>query len=286
MLGDRMSRDSPAHRHIRKPAFSGLFYPADPDSLREVVRHCLSRPAGSATEKPRILIVPHAGYLLSGPVAGTGFAQVRDCSTVILLGVSHRHSFEAVAAYLGMGWQTPLGTVLIDRQVVLSLVNTCPLVSINNNVHRYEHTLEVQLPFLQQVLEDFRIVPLLLGNQDAIGEISTAIAQVFDDQTLLVISSDLSHYPGRDDAERVDRQTIEAILSADPETFQKVVTGQLRRGIQGLLTCACGATAIEVALRVAQMLHLGKPRLLAYQNTGEITGDARAVVGYTSIAFC
>ncbi|HLV34763.1 MAG TPA: AmmeMemoRadiSam system protein B [Spirillospora sp.] len=281
-----MSRDSPGHRNIRKPAFSGLFYPADPDSLREVVRHCLARPAGAATQKPRILIVPHAGYLYSGPVAGAGFAQVRDCSTVILLGVSHRHSFETVAAYFGMGWQTPLGTVLIDRQMVLKLVNTCPLVSINNSVHRYEHTLEVQLPFLQEVLEDFRIVPLLLGNQAATGEISTAIAQVLDDQTLLVVSSDLCHYPGRDDAESVDRQTIEAILSADPENFQKVVTGQLRKGVQGLLTCACGATAIEVALRVAQMLCLGQPRLLAYQNSGEVTGDARTVVGYASIAFC
>ena len=230
--------------------------------------------------KPRILIVPHAGYFLSGRVAGAGFAQVRDCTTVILLGVSHRSEFETVAVYLGDSWQTPLGTVPIDRDLVLDLVAACPIFRINNGVHKYEHTLEVR-----SVLEDFRIVPLLLGNHLAIRDASAALARVFNDQTLLVVSSDLSHYLSQTEAEMVDRPTIDAIMSLDPEQFEVVMFRQMRRGMTGLLTCACGASAVEVALRMAQHLRFDQAVLLAYANSGSVTGDSHRVVGYASIAF-
>lgn len=280
-----MAVSTEIHAQIRRPAFSGLFYPADPSTLTLLIQQCLHNHAESTGERPRILIVPHAGYVFSGRVAGAGYAQVRDCSTVILLGVSHRDRFDTIAAYLGTSWQTPLGQVDVDRGMVNDLLHSCSAFRVDNDAHKYEHTLEVQLPFLQQVLENFRIVPLLLGSRHASHDVSAALARLFDDQTLLVVSSDLSHYPCQADAEIVDHQTIEAILSTDPDDFQKVITTQLRRGVPGLLTCACGAAAIEAALRVGQILHLIRPRMLAYQNSGHVTGDTHQVVGYTSIAF-
>lgn len=270
---------------IRKPVFAGLFYPVDPSTLTELIQQCLRGHTSPIAEKPRILIVPHAGYLFSGKVAGAGFAQVRDCSNIILLGVAHRQRFNTVAVYWGACWQTPLGRVAVNRDMVCELANSYSAFCIDDDVHQYEHALEVQVPFLQEVLEDFRIVPLLLGNRHAIGTVSAALARVFDDQTLLIVSSDLAHYPCQADAERVDRRTIEAILSVDPNNFRKVITTQMQEGVVGLLTCACGAAAIEVALRLAQLLHLCKSHMLAYQNSGYMRGDTRSVVGYASIAF-
>lgn len=278
-----MASEQPAP--VRYAEFAGTFYPAEPDDLRRSVKELLDNPTNHSTAKPRILIVPHAGYTYSGRVAGAGFARVRGCTDVILLGVSHRQRFDHAAAYGGKGWQSPFGQVMVNQDMVGFLTGTCPAFRIDNDVHANEHALEVQLPFLQETLAEFRIVPLLLGSHHAAAEISDALARILNSQTLLVVSSDLSHFPNQDDAARVDSRTIEAILSADPARFRSVITRQMRQGIPGLATCACGAAAIETALRAAQALSLQKTSLIAYQNSGQVMGESARVVGYASITF-
>jgi AmmeMemoRadiSam system protein B len=168
---------------------------------------------------------------------------------------------------------------------VHELLESCSTFRIQNEVHHFEHGLEVQLPFLQEAIDNFRIVPLLLGSQNAICEAADALSRIMNDETLLVVSSDLSHYLSQADAEKIDQRTIDAILTRDPERFRKATIGRMRRGTLGLLTCACGASAIEVALHIAQRLHILDSRLLAYQNSAHITKDCQRVVGYASIIF-
>lgn len=275
-----------ARTQIRWPAFSGLIYPADPFTLKDLIANCLGSNSRRIATKPYILIVPCASCLFSGDVAGAGFVQVRDSSRIILLGVAHRSRFEGAAVYAGAFWETPLGKVAVDQAVTSRLINIYPTYTANNAVHRYEHTLEIQLPFLQQVLGDFRIVPLLLGNPHVGTEVSDAIADVFDEQTLLIVSTNLSQFACQSDAESIDCQTIDAILSLNPEHFQATITTQMQRGVPGLVTCAEGAAAIEVALQVACRLHLTRPYLLAYQNSGQIRGEPHRVTGYASVAIC
>ena len=265
----------------RLPAVAGAFYPDTPARLSTMVARMLD--AEEEAEVPRILIAPHAGYVYSGPVAGAGFARVGRPSRVILLGVSHRHRFEHVAASGMARWQTPLGTVDVDRTMTDALVDASPLFTIDDDVHRQEHGLEVELPFLQTMLEDFRIVPLLLGGEqdDLVQRVSAVLAARMDETTLLLVSSDLSHYPTQADAERIDRATIRAILSLDPAQFKQAISNPA--GIPGLATRACGAAAIRVALHIARRLGMTHARLFDYRNSGDMGGDPQSVVGYASI---
>ena len=155
----------------------------------------------------------------------------------------------------------------------------------NESAHKSEHSLEVELPFLQQTLTDFKIVPILLGqtDDDFLASLAQAIAANFDDQTLLVISSDLSHYPDYQTANRVDNQTIEAIISGDLAKFAQIVSVNLDQ--PGVETCACGQQAIKVGLIMANQLKLKQIKLLNYANSGDVTNDKTRVVGYASIGF-
>jgi MEMO1 family protein len=272
---------------IRQPAVAGTFYPAAPAELATLVKRLLSSPTTSDQRQPAILVVPHAGYTYSGAVAGAGFSQVADGSRVILLGVSHHAEFDGVAVDSAHGWQTPLGETSIDRDLARKLIETSGLFCLNSSVHRFEHALEVHLPFLQMTLPRFQILPLLLGSHssDIAHQLSYMLADVIDNQTLLVISSDLSHYPTQAAAEQVDQRTIQAILAGDPEHFRQVLAAQMRMGIPGLTTCACGASAIEVAIRAANLLRLRQSRLISYTNSGAISSDPQRVVGYASITF-
>jgi AmmeMemoRadiSam system protein B len=265
---------------------AGSFYPADPAELLTWIERCLVTPSEDVPP-PRILIVPHAGYLYSGAVAGAGFAQVKNVSRVILLGVSHYAAFDHAAVYTGDFWKTPLGKVATDHDTIGALLRSSAAFRADNTVHNREHGLEVQLPFLQVVLHEFQLVPLLLGGEDGNlpRRVAATLAGVLDEHTLLVVSSDLSHYPSQADAERVDRCTLDAILTLDPARFQQAIAQQLSSGVRGLFTCACGAKAIDTALRVAQTLRLETAQVLAYTNSGEVSDDSRQVVGYASVGF-
>ena len=276
------------YQYVRFPAMAGKFYSNDPQTLSERVDQLLE--AAEIDDEmllnPRILIVPHAGYMYSGQVAATGFAHIDPVKRVILLGVSHHEYFSGATLYWGDLWRTPLGSVPVDKDTVEQL-EAMPSFRENSRIHQSEHGLEVQVPFLQKVLEDFSIVPILLSqmSKEMINDIALALVELMDEQTLLVVSTDLSHYPCQEDAKRVDRQTILAILSKDIGQLEATIDRQMSNSIPNLGTCACGVAAVKVGMRMAQLMQLEDARLLQYMNSGDVSGSSSRVVGYAAIAF-
>jgi AmmeMemoRadiSam system protein B/AmmeMemoRadiSam system protein A len=250
-----------------------MFYAARPASLKQDVVELLARPEGAALERaPKALIVPHAGYIYSGPIAASAYAQLaplRDrYRRVVLLGPAHHVMLRGLALPTSDRFRTPFGEVSLDVEVMRQL-DASPHVSRNDDAHEPEHSLEVQLPFLQQVLGDFQLVPLVVGEASA-----AQVADVLDlawggDETLLVISSDLSHYLPDEVARRVDADTVAAILQLNHHIGHRQ---------------ACGATPINGLLLAAQR-HGLKPVVLDVRNSSQTAGDADRVVGYAAFAF-
>jgi MEMO1 family protein len=261
---------------VRPPAVAGLFYPGQPESLRATLDALLGEAmhiaAPNANRSLKVLIVPHAGYVYSGPVAAAAYAQLRAqrarIKRVVLLGPTHRVAIRGVALPETDRFATPLGIVDLDRDL-LARIARLPHVVRSEAAHSAEHSLEVQLPFLQAVLDEFKLVPLAVGNI-ADRDLAAVLDEVWgDDSTLIIVSSDLSHYHNYRDARSIDRATVERILAlADGLDHEQ----------------ACGATPINAALAVARRAGL-RPRLLAMCNSGDTAGDRKRVVGYCSVAF-
>jgi MEMO1 family protein len=256
----------------RPPAVAGSFYPGDAPRLRADVRHLLDAVAAPAAETPKALIAPHAGYVYSGSVAATAYAQIRSLrgrvKRVVLLGPCHRVAVRGLALPGVERFETPLGTIAVDADAVRSL-RALPQIVESAAAHDQEHSLEVHLPFLQETLGEFTLVPLAVGAASA-----EEVAEVLDrlwggDETLIVVSSDLSHYLPYQTAQRTDGQTVRDILALDPRIDHHH---------------ACGATPVNGLLLVARRRGLA-PRLLDLRNSGDTAGDRNRVVGYASIAF-
>jgi AmmeMemoRadiSam system protein B len=260
---------------VRDAAVAGMFYPGDPAELRDTVDTLLAEapppPKGAPT--PRAVIVPHAGYVYSGPTAAVAYARIalgRDTiERVVLVGPTHRVPVLGVALPGAVGFATPLGTMPVPEEWAEERLADVPLALVFAETHRWEHSVEVQLPFLQRTLGDVEIVPLLAGH--ATGE---QVADVLDafwggPETLFVISSDLSHYLPYDEAVRVDSSTIVQILALDDPLDHDQ---------------ACGATPINGMLVLARR-HGLVPTLLDARNSGDTAGDRAQVVGYSAFAF-
>lgn len=267
---------------VRRPAVAGSFYPAGPVQLEKMVDNFL-KPDSMTQGRPRILIVPHAGYVYSGAVAGAAFATASEFDTVLLLGVSHHYHFSDACLSAATVWQTPLGEILLNQDVIARLLEHHPIFVVNEGVHRPEHGLEVELPFLQRQLPECTIIPILLSrlSADALQHVCDGIFKVADDKTLIVISSDLSHYPAPEDAERVDAATIQAIVDNDLVALEEQLQIPGRHTVSGLVTSACGALAIKGGMQIAEAWGLGKGQLLRYANSGTPSG----AVGYAAIAY-
>jgi len=269
----------------RKPRFAGSFYPLDKIKLEETIDYLLSRISKIKKSPPKILIVPHAGIDYSGSVAGWGFKQIEgaDYYQVILLGVSHYSPFDFAAIFDKGGWETPLGSVFIDEDLSSKIINPQHGIVSQPKIHEPEHSLEVQLPFLQKVLSNFKIVPILLGfiSEETKTALVRKIAENLSPNTLLVVSSDLSHYPSDETARRVDQKTINAILSGNPVSFRDTIE-ELEK-TQKIETAACGKAAIEIALLIGQKLGNFSFELIKYANSSETFGDKDRVVGYAAI---
>lgn len=258
--------------NIRQPAVAGLFYPDDPQELREMVQGFLAT-AEPKGELPKAIISPHAGFIYSGPIAASVYARLysgRDqIERVVLLGPSHRVPFHGLALTDAAYFQTPLGEIPIDQEQQAE-VEALPQVRLLQAAHASEHSLEVQLPFLQLVLGDFKLVPLVVG--DATGE---EVAEVIErlwggSETLIVISSDLSHYHDYLTAQRMDQQTSEAIVTLHPESI----------GFDD----ACGRIPIQGLLTLAKRGGI-KGELIDLRNSGDTAGPRDQVVGYGAYAF-
>ncbi len=256
---------------VRPPAVAGLFYPADPVELRAAVNAHLCE-AEHLGIRPKALIVPHAGYVYSGAVAATAYRQIMDRTSdihrVAVLGPSHRVPFTGLAVPATAAFRTPLGDVAIDT-VAIDRLAALPRVQVLNQAHTHEHSLEVHLPFLQVILDDFTLVPLVVGNVSS-ADVAAVLNAVWDDEeTLVVVSSDLSHYHSYDSARRIDAETLGAIKRLDSGFI-----GPER---------ACGCHPINGLLRLVAEKKLGV-RVLDSCNSGDTAGDRSTVVGYAACA--
>jgi AmmeMemoRadiSam system protein B len=247
---------------------AGTFYPADPAELREAVRGYLGARGG--LPPPKALIVPHAGYVYSGPIAGSGYRRwegVRG-NRVVLLGPAHRYPLAGLAAHGATSFETPLGRVPVDTEAIARLL-TLPQVQQLDAAHRGEHSLEVHIPFLQVLFREFRLVPLVVGDA-APAEVADALELVWDEDTLVVVSSDLSHYHDYETARRLDRETADAI-----ERLRPVDVGP---------EDACGCRAIGGLLEAARRRGL-RATTLDLRSSGDTAGPRSEVVGYGAFAF-
>jgi len=257
---------------LRPAAVAGMFYPGSPASLAGDVRRLLAKASCTGARVPKALVVPHAGYVYSGGVAAAAYArlagQAQAIRRVVLLGPAHRVAVRGLAVPDAAAFATPLGAVEVDRDAIRAVL-ALPQVRISAAAHAAEHSLEVQLPFLQALLDDFRIVPLVVGAASA-DEVAAAIDLLWGGpETLVVISTDLSHYHAYDTARAIDRGSAERILALDPVLDHEQ---------------ACGATPLNGLLVCARRRGL-VPELLDLRNSGDTAGDRARVVGYASFAF-
>ena len=258
---------------VRPAAIAGTFYPGQPEALARSVEQMLAC-AGTVDEKriPKAIIAPHAGHVYSGPIAASIYALIAPARArikrVVLLGPTHRVAVHGIALPGVEAFATPLGNVAIDALAVKKLL-ALPYVGTSADAHRQEHSLEVHLPFLQKVIDEFTLTPLAVGRATA-QQVATVIDLLWGgDETLIVVSSDMSHYLPYADAQAADNATARAILDLRTDLNHHQ---------------ACGATPVIGLNLLAQQRGL-KPQLIDLRNSGDTAGDKARVVGYGAFAF-
>ena len=277
----------------RKPVVAGQFYPAKPDELNaNLIKLFAEASPGKTKGNVRTIISPHAGYVFSGEVAASSFNQInpkKKYNTIFVIGSSHRIMFDGASIYNKGNYETPLGEVKVDLETANLLINNYNVFKFKAEAHDYEHCLEVQLPFLQHVMEtDFKIVPIVIATQNSRTciKIADALKPYFTDDNLFVISTDFSHYPAYKDAVTVDNLTAQAIISNKPEALISTLSNNEKMGINDLATSLCGWTSVLTLLYMTYDKHDIKYFPIAYKNSGDSKyyGDKSRVVGYYSIA--
>jgi AmmeMemoRadiSam system protein B/AmmeMemoRadiSam system protein A len=271
---------------VRPPLVAGSFYPADPMELSAMVDGFLARATPAAVPHLVAIVSPHAGYQYSGPVAAWSYALLkgRKYDRVVVIAPSHSEAFSFVSVFDGDAYSTPLGRVPVDRDFARKLAGSNSLIRLSSQGHgnggeRSEHALEVQLPFLQRTLGRFQLIPVVMGTQsyEACRALGLALAKLIrDSNTLIVASSDLSHYHPYDEAVRLDRKTLNAIQEWDYLSMS-------RNFEQGIWE-ACGGGPIIAAMIASERLGANRAALLQYANSGDTAGDKSRVVGYGAVA--
>lgn len=269
---------------VKEPAVAGSFYPADRKKLTEDVDLYLAQPGDSPAEGRLLaIVVPHAGYIYSGGVAGYSYAKLKgkDIRKVILLGPSHYAALSGAVIYPGGGLRTPLGTVKVDESLARSLADEKLGVKLAAEPFESEHSLEVQLPFLQRVLKDFSVVPILIGRvtADSYKHLGDRIAAILknDESALVVISTDLSHYHDSTTAAGMDRKVLDAI--------ERLSGGDLERLLGSGEGEACGGGPVLYGMAAARGAGATEARLYKYADSGDVSGDRKKVVGYGALGF-
>jgi hypothetical protein len=276
---------------IRPPAVAGAFYPADPAQLGKMVDGFLSRAAVAKLEGSLVALVsPHAGYEFSGQVAAHSYVLLKGkkYERVVVIAPSHFEAFGFSSVYDGDAFATPLGTIPVDKDFASKLAAMNPLIKLSSRGHgevqgRGEHALEVQLPFLQRVLGQFKLVPIVMGEQsyESSRALGVSLAKLLQKEgraadTLIVASSDLSHYHPYDEAVKMDHKTLKGIEEWD--------TLSLSRNFERRIWEACGGAPIVAAMIAAERLGANRAQILKYANSGDVTGDKSRVVGYGAVA--
>lgn len=262
--------------HIRPPAVAGMFYPSDETTLKNDIHVYLQQAHNEAKTPaviPKAIVVPHAGYIFSGPVAASAYQHLiplkHKIKRVVLLGPCHRVAFNGLAVPESDTFNTPLGDIKIDQSGIQQIEDLGQVIT-SEQAHRDEHSLEVQLPFLQEVLDDFTLIPLVVGNAKP-AEVAEVINRLWgDEHTLIVISTDLSHYHDYHQAKLLDRSTSDAIANLKPDLID--------------YDDACGRNGLKGLMAVASEKHLSVD-ILDLRNSGDTAGDKDRVVGYGAYAF-
>ncbi|HPC47969.1 MAG TPA: AmmeMemoRadiSam system protein B [Deltaproteobacteria bacterium] len=263
---------------VRRPAIAGSWYPGDPETLiRDIDRYLSAVKDTAPVPRPLALIAPHAGYMYSGPVAAYAYRTVEGLSyeTVVVISPSHRASFPGISVWPRGFYETPLGLIEVDETLCAALLSS-PHIHDDTRPHGPEHALEIQLPFLQRVLGSFRLCPLIMGRQDR--ETCEGLAKALHANittplnTLVVASSDLSHFHSASRAENMDKRVVRHIESLD--------TAALSADLEQDACEACGGGPIVAAMDYARRKGAAHAKVLCYAHSGHVTGDTSSVVGY------
>jgi hypothetical protein len=264
---------------IRKPAVAGMFYPNAKKLLQNDIEFLLdSTKPDENLENIFGLIAPHAGYQYSGKTAASVYNYIRnkDYQTVVVISPSHREYFPGTCIYEGDAYKTPLGIVPVNDKIRAKLIEGSTSIFSGTHGHNMEHALEVQLPFLQVALNDFSIVPIVMGDQsnNYIDELAGKLAEVTDTKTLIVASSDLSHFHTKQEADLLDSRIEKNIAEFDYESLLKNLSLNLCE--------ACGGGPIAAMMKTAKLKGHNNSKIIARSDSGDISGDNSEVVGYLS----
>ncbi len=270
-------------RDIRKSVIAGTWYPGDPSTLTGDIRSYLQKVPEQAVGGPVVgLVSPHAGYVYSGQIAAHGYRLVegRRYDAVVVIGPSHRVLFRGASVWPSGGYETPLGVVPIDSELAGAILGANPVLNSDRKPHAAEHSVEIQLPFLQVVLGTFAFVPIVMGTQDyqTCEAVADAILGAAKGKNVLVVgSSDLSHFHTYEQAKRLDQALVDLVQKRDHRGLSR----ELEDG-----TCeACGGGPVVTAMLYAEKAGARGVKVLQYANSGDVTGERRQVVGYLSAAF-
>jgi MEMO1 family protein len=276
---------------VRPPAVAGKFYPESPVMLRKAVEGFFAEAVPGGRENPVAIVAPHAGYIFSGQIAADAFAQVRQRSVdlVVILGTNHTApGLSRIAVHPGRGFRTPLGVATIDREMAAALTAASSDCIAEAGPHEKEHSVEVQVPFVQVRFPEAKILPLVVGNPDEVlcSRFGKILADVVRHRRVLIVAStDLSHYPAHEDATRVDLATLGSLAALDDASFRAAVHSGSRNSVPGLVTAACGKGPVLVALSAARHLGAQEATIISYANSGDTSvGDRERVVGYGAAA--
>jgi len=265
---------------VRHPAVAGLFYPGKASALKrdvETYLHDTPLKKEIAREKIKAVIVPHAGYVYSGQTAAYVYNAIKDNTydAIVVVGPSHRKYFKGITLYPGDAYRTPLGDVSIDKELRDDMIDEDKSIVLSDEGHVEEHSIEVQLPFLQLIFGDFQFVPVVMGDQSRtfVETLSRKLDEVFHKKkVLLIASTDLSHYYPYESAVNIDKGVIESVERFDND--------ELMRRLEQRHVEACGGGPMVSVMEASKLLGCTQSNILHYCNSGDISGDKSAVVGY------
>jgi len=268
--------------NIRESIAAGSFYPGNPDALRRQINKFLDNTELSKIEDIKSIVCPHAGYIYSGQVAAYSYRQIsgKKFDSIFIMAPSHSEYFDFISIFNGDAYRTPLGLAYVDKERSKILADKSSFIKLSEHGHRDEHSLEVQLPFLQVLFDDIKIVPIVIGQQNSrnIKELGSTIGNLFkNDNILIIASTDLSHYYEYNIAVSLDRKTEDLINNFDPENLMLEF---LRNNVE-----MCGGGPVISAMIASKILGANSSKILNYKNSGDVTGDRNAVVGYLSAVF-
>lgn len=264
---------------VRKPAVAGMFYPGSANELNEQLEYLFAKAATQEHyENIAGIIAPHAGYVYSGLTAAKAYVHLKDKSykNVFVISPSHREYFRGISIYPGDYYETPLGKIKINKDLSNKLTEAGEYIYLGHEGHRGEHALEVHLPFLQKTLNQFELIPIVMGDQapEFINDLATALAKTIDDESLVVASSDLSHFYDKDTANRLDSVVAEHINNFNYE--------ELIKDLEARKCEACGGGPMAALMKALAAKGKNNSKVIARSDSGDVSGDNSEVVGYLS----